>query len=669
MTVERPSFQREVARTKRAASKFGVEGLHPSEIHRFCLPKEGLPLVSTLFTRPFQTIHILHRDLDSVLRRGLLLLDLSLTLAAHPEALELTPRTQIPRICGWLQWTRFSRSFPSTSACEHKQRIQKVEALGVWLLPLIVSYWENSFPLIPQARATSTFAVTHTHKRPFPGSLSPHQDPPRRRTIMDPKKRSLDRRIMGGSLPFKKRCFRFTEETLSDGAPQALVSGKAVIPSSSSHELPLFSNSYVPAFADTFQKVRAHGSAFSAHFQQGGISLNEEDTFTGAVPSGCCLARSVGTVEMFCQRSPCHKGSNYCKRHYSQYVLKTDEQLPGNTMEKEAKSSSPRSTSTSSQSQQDKRYTGSPGEVRCMATTTRGRECAYIAVDGTKYCYMHEDYDTNPPPRRGGKNTTTEASKIKKTQRSGNTTINPPHKSTDRKRRSTAEKLAQKHADSPFPLLSMISSDQWANKRVRVSIGPFQGHVGTVEKWSNGWVGVRLPDVGLHNRRSFELYLESEVKTGKDLTQARSRAPLHCVSRDTVTPSPHPLDKRIPSPKASTESSTVSHQPTTPNPTMVGEAFYPGDAANTLTQLGMVSLPEVTPTECRTTVACLDSPRIESLLSAQEENPRLDLLFRTAALDRSRRSVRHPKPYEDTEMLSKKRSRNISLRLDQDSMV
>jgi len=52
---------------------------------------------------------------------------------------------------------------------------------------------------------------------------------------------------------------------------------------------------------------------------------------------------------------------------------------------------------------QDKRYTGlCLGEIQCCATTTRGRPCAYVAATAMKYCHLHADYDTNPPPRRGG---------------------------------------------------------------------------------------------------------------------------------------------------------------------------------------------------------------------------------------------------------------------------
>jgi len=348
--------------------------------------------------------------------------------------------------------------------------------------------------------------------------------------------------------------------------------------------------------------------------------------------------------------------------------------LKNNTEEKPAPKRSPvnqpppQQQQQQQQQQQDKRYTGSKGEVRCKATTTRGRECAYVAADGTKYCHMHAEYDTNPTPRRGGRHAPevpTKTSKKKEVHRSSSSSVSESStaKSTGVKRRNTAEKLAQKHADSPFPLLSMISSDQWANKRVRISMGPFKGHIGHVEKWSNGWVGVRIPDVGLHNRRSFELYLDGEDETLRDLPQEQREAIKRCVSRDGATPSPHSEVKRTPSPKGS-YTSPQTYQPVTPNPTMEEAEMRVISKSRSLEGIEMVSLPEVTPTEARPGRVCVHNPMIESLLASQERDSKLDLLFGTAALDRSRRNIRRPKIYEDTEMLDKKRARKVSLGMD-----
>ena len=44
-------------------------------------------------------------------------------------------------------------------------------------------------------------------------------------------------------------------------------------------------------------------------------------------------------------------------------------------------------------------------------------------------------------------------------------------------------------------------------------------------------------------------------------------------------------------------------------------------------------------------LSTMNTPMIESLLQAQDRHPKLDLLFGTAALDRSRRNIRRPEIY------------------------
>jgi len=174
-----------------------------------------------------------------------------------------------------------------------------------------------------------------------------------------------------------------------------------------------------------------------------------------------CQGRSSRHPRTLCRRQA-HKGSRYCKLHMRQYEASGDDVDGGH---------------------QDRRYQeGHPYECRCLATTTRGRPCAYVAINGTKYCNLHADYDTNPPPRRGAR------------------------------KESTSTKRKEKHADSPYPLLSMISTDQWSDQGVRIATGPFAGRTGTVQKWGNGWVSVDIPGIGMHNRRSFELYLLQDQK-------------------------------------------------------------------------------------------------------------------------------------------------------------
>jgi len=254
-----------------------------------------------------------------------------------------------------------------------------------------------------------------------------------------------------------------------------------------------------------------------------------------------------------CKRLAGFRGSDYCKLHLLQVkkievnsktkISINKKSLSSNNSKQSSKTTStttatPAAAATNT-SGQDKRYTGV--ELRCCATTTRGRACAYIAVGTTKYCYMHADYDTNPPPRRGLKSPTpttaivtaaaaappspkkastssstssssgsTSTSKIRSSNSNSKTSSKaaPPAPPAAVARRSSA-KRAEKHADSPYPLLSMLSTDQWYQRKVQVAVGPLQGRVGSVQKWGNGWISVKIPGVaGLHNRRSFELYLQ-----------------------------------------------------------------------------------------------------------------------------------------------------------------
>lgn len=152
---------------------------------------------------------------------------------------------------------------------------------------------------------------------------------------------------------------------------------------------------------------------------------------------------------------------------------------------------------------QDKRFTGSKGQTRCVATTTRRRPCAYVAVNGTEYCLMHAKYGRkiSPSKRQNGQS---------------------PRRAN----------LAQKHAKSPYHLLSMLSTDQWYGQPVQVLVGPLQGKNGVVEKWGNGWITV-VTDSGPHNRRSFELRLlktDGSEPSGSTSVRSDARATSPAIS-------------------------------------------------------------------------------------------------------------------------------------------
>jgi hypothetical protein len=363
-------------------------------------------------------------------------------------------------------------------------------------------------------------------------------------------------------------------------------------------------------------------------------------------------------------------------------------------------------------------------ESSLPATTTRGRECAYCAVKDTKYCYLHADYDTNPPPRRGGTGGTTKtkegaimsetgetisgltesASGNAKAGKVDNTKRRSP--STSARRLSASKNLERHMADAPYPLLSTLSTEKWPNTKVIVSTGPLTNHVGLVEKWGNGWVSVRLPGVGLHNRRSFELYLhpnpdsegcstENEVPLVEvfDASDNRSAVDNKGTKRaeETATPpTPMTVDRpvvdvgqihevtplvtcrvigidqtvgegsirkvcNIMFPTRMASSSTPNTVPESPIPAQQ-DAISLRIAGKNPANLPQTNLkPPAMATE---ESANGDIPLVRSLLWAQQDcaskHNKLGLLFGTAALERSRRTVHKPVRYEDRELIGKK---------------
>lgn len=368
---------------------------------------------------------------------------------------------------------------------------------------------------------------------------------------------------------------------------------------------------------------------------------------------------------------------------------------------------------------QDRRYTGSPNEARCLATTTRGRKCAYIAVHTTKYCNMHADYDTNPPLRRGAPKLKSKTKTRKQEHESAvlvdskpvaqecSTTALPKfitsippfisEDSMDTSRvtpplqgesppnqqkkalaaRRASSKLNKMHADSSCPLLSMISTDQWLQKRVRVAVGPLEGSIGYVKKWGNGWVSVNIPGVGIHNRRSFELYLHSHEEMD-DVAEVKQS---HLWSIRHEPDSPYP-SRALTVSRTWTESNNkeVDAVVVTPRPGMISQTRVKSknspipflvrvdDASQTnlkdFETFNTIS-PPVSLRSCISEISNI--PSIDSLSLSSDKGSiqryKLGSLYGTAALDRSRRSIHRPARYEDTEIFAnihspRKRSRS-----------
>ena len=284
----------------------------------------------------------------------------------------------------------------------------------------------------------------------------------------------------------------------------------------------------------------------------------------------------------------------------------------------------PSSYNTSAGSGQDKRFTGlSPHQVRCHATTTRGRPCTYAAVQETKYCFLHADYEINPSPRRlksssdddremssvspaGMINTSDDVS-----EGEGPTSASPApsfesNADTESKmsastvavfkKRRTNAKFAEKHAESSRPLLSMMATDQWFGQSVEIAVGPFESRTGIVQKWGNGWITVLIEGVGFHNRRSFELYLDTTnedkknekskhgkkkkgLSDGKKKEQDRNL--FRCVSRDVVSPSPTATNFANAKSRASNGTGSVKKsRPVTPKLTPIVNSRNKKDGPN-----------------------------------------------------------------------------------------
>jgi hypothetical protein len=267
-----------------------------------------------------------------------------------------------------------------------------------------------------------------------------------------------------------------------------------------------------------------HSSELSA-FTTEQESMMETDAMNHK-SSTYCRGRTSRTNAV-CRRQ-CTKGQRYCKIHIQQ------QQLAG--------SATADDDAASQQHRQDKRFTGRPHEVCCRATTTRGRPCAYVAVNASGVCFLHSDFKSS---QQGGRPTEAAAARTLRATDSSRLELTSSKKKrltaasageesssklpsplvdvpvSKKPRGRRASKLAEKHAESPYFLLSMISSDQWEGKKVSILLGPMKGREGTVEKWSNGWVSVRIPGTGLHNRRSVELAV---VKVDDDgLLEERAR--------------------------------------------------------------------------------------------------------------------------------------------------
>ena len=253
----------------------------------------------------------------------------------------------------------------------------------------------------------------------------------------------MDRFRSCGSLPLKKRRVSLVEPSKSSSflpynksnLQNEVATSEYLMPSMTERSSELTALSILAAAAATSDEM----SCTAAVLPSSMVMMHEQ-------PESFFCHAKTSRGNFFCKRQPCYKGTNYCKQHFCQIEAKK-------VSEDEEESSKAAYTVG-----QDKRCTGDDNEVRCFATSTRGRTCAYIAVNYTKYCYLHADYDTNSLPRRTSKLLS-------------NDSLSKP-----RRRRMTA-KLADKHAAAmapipPTPPVRMTRSGRRVKPRQRYIVSP-----------------------------------------------------------------------------------------------------------------------------------------------------------------------------------------------------
>jgi len=340
------------------------------------------------------------------------------------------------------------------------------------------------------------------------------------------RRRTMD--SLEGSLPFKKRRFlsksiecsaegtdpalgssfvnpyprEGTTTTSGEDMLMALALAATTVTTSTAFSPRILSSSREDSSGQVISLTPVSGTKKRVHYPR----------LSSPLPNGCHGRTSRNYS--YCRRQPCYNGSNYCKLHYQQYVIAGMIQSPSTQTENETASTissklclSEGAPFVSNIRHQNRRYTGANNEARCQATTTRGLACANIAVHSTKYCYLHSNYDTHPPPRRG-RATLQKFRCVEIGSRPG-IQANFSLQSSILGQVAVGS-LRATEIESRLPSLNMISTDQWFGKRVIVASGPLANQSGQVEKWGNGWVTVLIDGIGVHNRRSFELFLHPD---------------------------------------------------------------------------------------------------------------------------------------------------------------
>ena len=152
---------------------------------------------------------------------------------------------------------------------------------------------------------------------------------------------------------------------------------------------PVVSASFIGAVAPA-AAVRAGGMVEDATTEGSTVTTtftNQPLLVVGPEPNGCHGKTSRNNA--YCRRQPGYKGSKYCKLHYQHYVLAgrgdaeaTDksgvEAVEQTANEKSRSFDSPKVASENLVHHQDKRYTGSPTDIRCKGMSNETRSFCHF---------------------------------------------------------------------------------------------------------------------------------------------------------------------------------------------------------------------------------------------------------------------------------------------------
>ena len=213
-------------------------------------------------------------------------------------------------------------------------------------------------------------------------------------------------------------------------------------------------------------------------------------------------------------------------------------------------------------------------------------------------------------------------------------------------------------------LLTSVNSLQWENKLVRIMFGPLARHTGRIMRWGNGWVTIGTY-AGLHNRRAFELQLLPDViESRKDYDLADEPDEAQWPNIQTIDGSNKNDIKRPSEITKLSNDKSIGLVVVNSNDNVVCADRIGSSIKNIVRdgedQLSAKAKPQnlseesAKPSSLGTLVPC-KSEGSASQPVAHELDHRFDLLYGTAACDRTRRKIKEPEWYDDKSMIERKR--------------